>query len=124
MVDGPVLVLEKPAAFGIIRLQVKVAAGETACVEYRTAGMTRASWRTGKSPSPGGTWTDALPDRLTGDSLFVVTATSRDATFDLEVTDVGDDPDCGDEAPTPSVEPSDCGICGRSRYFIDMAPAN
>ena len=116
-ISGPILLLEEPVQFGTVRLSVKVDPGKVACVAYAAKGDSRVSWRSGRIGVRGGTWTADLPDRLTGTSVFVVTATSPATRVEIEVTDVARDPDCDDSDPEPQASPPDCGICDTTRFY-------
>ena len=116
-ISGPIVLLEDPERFGVVRLHLVVDPGKYACVEYEQNGDLRASWRMGEPGVSGGSWSDDLPESLQGEAVFVVTTTEEKATFTIEVTDVDDDdPECEDEEEE---EPNDCviDICPPSEYY-------
>ena len=93
------------ASFGIHRLHVEVLPGEVACVEYANEGPVKTSWRTGAPGPPGGGWSEALPDELKGESVFLVTAAPTgepglqpEGILTIKVKKVVEDPkDCEDD---------------------------
>lgn len=94
-VFGPMEEKLTPSTFGLKRVHVIVQPGKFACLNTSSTGNVRVSWRTGR-PGTTGSWSDP-PDVIEGESVFVVTALRAGASFDLEVTDVSDEPDCEEE---------------------------
>ena len=117
-ISGPIVLLEDPQRFGVVRLHLVVDPGKYACVEYEPDGELRSSWRTGKPGAPGGSWSNDLPESLQREAVFVVTTTEEGAAFTVSVTDVDDDPECEDEEDES--EPTPCPIelgCRPSDYY-------
>lgn len=108
------------SSFGVNRLEVQVANGKRACVEYTIDDNLTVSWRTGMVGSPGGDWSESLPDELIGQSAFVLTATRTatsgimpDVILTMKVNDVVDDSEeCEEEEeePTPPPPPRECTL--------------
>lgn len=116
-ISGPIVLLDDPPRFGVVRLHLVVDPGKYACVEYEENGELRSSWRTGEPGSSGGSWSDDLPESLEGEAVFVVTTTEKGSTFTVSVTDVDDEPECEDEEDEGSV-PTPCPLeCPPSEYY-------
>ncbi len=121
-ITGPTVVIEDPLPFGVFRMHASVPPGETACVEYEQSGEFTWSWR----PEPPGAWA-ALPAELTGESIYLVTASKPGAQFTMTVTEVTED-DC--EEDPDDTDASDCLldlICGPSGYYVvdfEVVPSN
>jgi hypothetical protein len=117
-ISGPIILLEDPERFGVVRLHLVVDPGKYACIEYEPNGNLHASWRMGEPGVSGGSWSDDLPESLQDEAVFVVTTTEEGATFTVSVTDVDDDdPECEDEEDDD--DPGDCviDICPPSEYY-------
>lgn len=107
-------------SFGVNRLEVQVANGKRACVEYAMDNSLTVSWRTGMVGSPGDDWSMAPPDELVGQSVFVLTAArtaisgrNPDVTLTVKVNRVVDDSEeCEEEEeePTPPSPPPECPL--------------
>jgi hypothetical protein len=116
-ISGPIILLDDPQRFGVVRLHLVVDPGKYACVEYQEEGELRSSWREGEPGAPGGSWSASLPDSLQGEAVFVVTATEEKSKFTVEVTDVSEDPECEEEEEEAEPPPEPC-LCDPSAYFL------
>jgi hypothetical protein len=111
--SGPSIIQDEPIRFGVSRYHVSVASGMTACLEYDISDDVVTSWRQGKPGSGAGGWTTALPDEITGDSVFVATTVADGQSFNISAK-VSDKPGCGEDEPP---EPEDCALCGPSLFY-------
>jgi hypothetical protein len=111
---------------GILRLHVEVTGGQVACVEYDEGGPVETSWRPGAPGPPGGAWSEDLPDKLKGESVFLITAIRSGVVglqpkpqLTIKVKKVVDsESDCEEEEDES--EPTPCPIelgCPTSRYY-------
>lgn len=116
--SGPTVIRETPAQFGLVRLDLVVAPGQYACMEYETNGDLIASWRAG-GPQGSGGWSRDLPDTLQGEAMFVASSTGSGASFTVRAVDVDDEPDCEDDEDGGPVEvPTPCPLeCDPSEYY-------
>ena len=116
-ISGPTVVLDEIRPFGVNRLQVTVASGQYACVEYDSSDQLFETWRPGDWGATTFTWLTELPEVLDGNAVFALTATDDGATFSMEVKDVSDEPDCEEES-TPSGTSPPCSLeCPPSRFY-------
>ena len=113
--SGPTEVPFTIPAFGVRRLHIVVPPGLYACYETFAQGDHLVSWREG-GLGESGTWDEVGPTEMKGETILMVTAVAEGAQFTLDILDVDDDPDCGDES-----EEEECDlslICSPSGYFF------
>ncbi|MGB8362758.1 MAG: hypothetical protein WCE80_15265 [Acidimicrobiia bacterium] len=125
-ISGPTEVPLEVPRFGVRRLHIKVPAGQYACVDSFTQGAVRMSWRPG-APGEAGSWSDELPFSFEGEAVMVLTSVEPGAEYTLDVTDVGDDPDCDPDSGGGPATPVDCllgDICGPSDYYFEVTITN
>lgn len=131
-IRGPMLIIDDPRRFGVVRLHLVVDPGQRACLEYRTAGRIESSWREGAPGGAGGSWSNDLPVELQGEAVIVVTTTQSGGKFAIAVTEVDDEPRCDEAEESGSSDSGsgsggssvlgDCRLeleCGPSRYYIN-----
>ncbi len=111
-----------PPPYGVRRLHAVVSPGKYACLFIASGGSAKASWRPGM-PGVLGDWTDDVPDIISGESIFLVTATGSDGRLDFVVEKVVDkEEDCTPSQSTtttaPYNKPDICLDCGDSGFYF------
>jgi hypothetical protein len=82
-----------------------------------------ASWRRGVPGKPDD-WQVKPLGFLEGDVMLVVTTVEPGAEFTLEVMEISDEPDCGEEEEdTTPTTLGDCGDCSPSQYYHQVTEA-
>ena len=115
---GPTDVPFAVPRFGVRRLHIRVPLLHYACFETTTHGQQMVSWRPG-APGQEGNWSDDLPSALEGESVMLITSIDDGARFEMNVTDVDDDPECRDDEEAAD----ECEleiVCRSSRYFFNL----
>jgi hypothetical protein len=108
----------KLGAFDVVRVDLQVPEGETACLGHDSQGDIIVSWRVGTADGDGlpRLYGRDLPDTLSRQAVFIATAIRDGAVYTLEVKDfVEKATDC-DPDQTPS-NPCDFSICGYSDFY-------
>lgn len=120
-ISAPLEATLVPPIYGGMRLHATVTPGKFACLATFQRGDLEVSWRKG-APGGAGVWTDEPPLTITGESVFLVTATGPDASYLIVVEEVGDTEECEEEEesskPGASVGPFDCDLCRLTRMFL------
>jgi hypothetical protein len=115
-----------PSPYGLRRIHAVVTSGKVACMNVFVGGDVQASWRQGV-PGAKGSWTNTMPDTISGDSVYLFTTTGTEGIVGFAVEKVVDNADdCDKEEPsttttTPSDEyqkPDICLNCGDSGYYF------
>lgn len=119
-ISGPIELKNSPDAYGVRRMDVSVDSGKVACLSHRLSNVS-VSWRKGSVTSPGDAWTHDLPDELSGNSAWLVTATTRSGSHTMTVDKVIDeDKECEELDAS-----GECGLelfCDPSGYFLRVRP--
>jgi hypothetical protein len=113
------------SSFGVNRFEASVTSGKVACLTYDTNGQITASWRSGQSGKPGGEWSRDLPETLSGESVYLLTAgrTSESGlqplvSLTIRVNDVVDSAsECERTAPPPSLPPCVIECLSTSNFY-------
>jgi hypothetical protein len=115
-----------PSPYGLRRIHAVVTSGKVACMNVFVGGDVQASWRQGV-PGAKGSWTNTMPDTISGDSVYLFTTTGTEGIVGFAVEKVVDNADdCDKEEPsttttTPSDEyqkPDICLNCGDSGFYF------
>lgn len=122
-VSDPIAIVALPKPFGMERIHLTVPAGRFACLEYPDATNLDlwVSWRPGAPGSSGDVagWSNDLPPSIEGSATFLISTIEPDGQFELDITNLGDNPDCEDDDETATVPIPDppCGFCNPTQYF-------
>lgn len=114
---GRTIVFDEPRPFGVTRLALAVPDDLYACIELDKSSDVQLSWREGRPAVPSGTWSNDLPDVLTGEAVVVVTTAKPNGQLTIDVTDVSDDPECEEDEEVEDRAFECLDLCGISDYY-------
>jgi hypothetical protein len=103
-------------AFEVVRVDLQVPEGETACLDHDPQGDIIVSWRVGTADGDGlpRLYGRDLPDTVDRQAVFIATAIRDGAVYTLDVKDFVDKAsDCNPDEP----QSIDCSICGYSDFY-------